>query len=879
MAFDEERYAREFIKKLRGGRPLPDDLLERYAITLPTTDAEIAAQLKRVRAFWNKTSAGSSYSAQAARLCRAEDERLQAEHGAEMGRRAWWEERQAKHRTAAQATITMLAEELKRSHGSLGVVTTTTLDGFGAKLSLAKPDAAEAAKQAGLTIVDAVALPDSEPIGNFAELTKCMSACAVQSVPELVHPGAGSFKLLDRYVCVGDPDKRLDVVAVDAQSAAADKLGVSETQNARRNALKILRHALKQGTDLRDVALYHLVTVAREYLPSMVIASSELQKAGLDRRDAAVIAVVLYDQVSASGVADLTRARALMSSGRLGEARQAALALPAGSPGRDELIAQIDAARERLDALLAEVRRAVAIPDEVRAAELLRDVAAISIEDAETAMTAVPLAPPAAVRAVCDGATVKLFWQRAPGHDESTTYVVARGEQRPPAAPGDGSLIHRGPGLSCTDAHAEVARRITFGVFALADNRPSSRPALAETMLLPPVTHLQADTGSSAVTIHWSAHPDAHAVEVLRSADGVPPSAVPVLSNSCQLTGLAEGQTQHFEITVIYRGQDGAKLRSQAAQINATPRSEARPIGKLRARPVDAGGTVRIRVAWTPVDNSDVRILVSDAPPRWQFGSWVSQEEMTRSGRELTGRRVAGRAEVAIEAELAPGVHYLVPFSIGGTGIVVGRSAAVGVTDPVQNLVVTPFASHATVSWEWPATAKLAEVSWEMDGDADCVVIGEAQYRSQGGARVPLGRGPCTIEVRAMIMADGVSYSSPPVRATIEPTADAVVSYAVSAASGVGPFGGRSKRVIFSSDHGCGGVRVRMVAVPGRVMPTRPDGGFVILDASLDLLPGVPVEHNVTVPKQVKRPYWVRCFAIGGPARLVDPPISSLKES
>jgi len=33
------------------------------------------------------------------------------------------------------------------------------------------------------------------------------------------------------------------------------------------------------------------------------------------------------------------------------------------------------------------------------------------------------------------------------------------------------------------------------------------------------------------------------------------------------------------------------------------------------------------------------------------------------------------------------------------------------------------------------------------------------------------------------------------------------------------------------------------------------------------------------VPKIIKRPYWVRCFVVGGRARLIDPPILSLKEA
>ncbi|MGD0044476.1 MAG: hypothetical protein ABSE84_29420, partial [Isosphaeraceae bacterium] len=64
MQFDEARYVQEFIKKLRGARSLPDDLLERYGITLPATDMEIAAQIKAVRAYWNKTYLGSSFAAQ-----------------------------------------------------------------------------------------------------------------------------------------------------------------------------------------------------------------------------------------------------------------------------------------------------------------------------------------------------------------------------------------------------------------------------------------------------------------------------------------------------------------------------------------------------------------------------------------------------------------------------------------------------------------------------------------------------------------------------------------------------------------------------------------------------------------------------------------------
>ncbi len=881
MQFDEARYAQEFIKKLRGARSVPDDVLALYAITLPATDAEIAAQVKAVRAYWNKASSGSTFTAQAAKMCRAEDERLRAKYGASMEKRAWWGARAAERKSAAQASITSLAEELKQSHGQVGVVTEGMVAGFAARLNLSAADAQQAVRQAGLKLAEGVILPESPPFASFPALVKDMAECAVPSVPELVHPGAGPFRLLERYECTADRAKRLDVAALTEQSNEADKRAPSVTENARRGALKLLRKAVSDGAELRDVALFHLVTIASEFAPmSMTMAAAQLQKAGLERDDAAVIAAVLHDQSAASDVAGLGKVRSLLASGQLNEASQVALSLPAGSPQRQEASKDIETARERLTALLAEARRAVATADEVQAAVLLREAAAISADDATEALAAVPLAPPAGLRAICEGAEVRLFWQPAPGHDDATTYVVTRTLQRPPADPSDGSAVHRDRSTSCRDGHAPVARPVQYGVFALADGRPNSRPATAQVTLLPPVSHLEAAVGPSEVTVHWSTHPDAQGVRATRSAAGQPPATVAVRGNSCQLTGLREGDAQHFEITAVYRGLDGGEMLSPVEQINATPLSEAQPLPRLRVRTVEAGGALRVRVSWTPVDKSEIRIMQADAPPIWPFGTWVAQEDMMRFGAEVTGRRIAGRdGELAIETELPPGVHHLVPFSVGGTGIVVGRPTPVGVTAPVRRLVVTPFASYATVAWEWPPGVQLAEVSWEVDGDADLVVLGQAQYRSQGGARVPLGRGPCTVEVRAMIMAGDEPFTSPPVKYVIGSVMDVEIRYTISATPSVGPFGGRSKRVVFTSAEGCQSVRVQLVALPGRVMPTSPDSGLVLLDTALALAPGVPAEHQVTVPRSVRRPYWVRCFVAGGQARLVDPPISQLKEA
>jgi hypothetical protein len=879
MSFDEAQYVQDFIKKLRGARTLPEDLLPRYAVTLPAPEAEIAARVKAVRAYWNKSYQGKSTAAQVARMCRAEDERLRARHGAAMETRAWWEQRQSEHQSAARAQITNMAEDLRQRFGQLGVVTHGVAESYAAKLDLTGAESAQAVQQAGLTMVEAVALPETEPIKNFTALVKAMSECAASSVPELVHPGAGEFSLVDRYTCRSDPTKRLDVAALDRQVADADKRGVSATEDARRAALKILRHALKSGVDLRDLALYHLVTVAHERDgTSPRIVAEGLRKTGLSQQDAAVIAVVLAEQTSAAGTAGLGKVRSLLADGRLAEAAQAAQGL-AEEAGRTEALQEVAEARNQLSALLSEAKDAHESRDDARAVAALRKAALISVEDAEAALAAIPLAPPAGLRAVCEGSSVRLFWEHGPGHEETATYIVSRTEQRPPAAPEDGLVVHPESVTSCTDGQAPVARILHYGVFAVAKGRPSSAPAVTAVTLLPPVSQLAAEVGPASISLSWSAHPAVRDVRVVRAAPGRPPVAVPATGGSCHLENLAEGQTQQFEVTAIYHGLDGAELRSPAQHLEATPRSQARPITKFRARPVEIGGAARIRVSWTPVDSSEVQVRRAGAAPAWKVGAQVSAQEMASYGQEITARRVQGRTEVSLEADVPTGVHHLVPFSIGGTGIVVGAQVAVGVTEPVRQLVVTPFATHATVSWEWPPGAQLAEVSWMIGHDTDSVVIGQAQYRSDGGARVPLGPTPCTVDVRALILAGETSFTSPAVRAVIDNVVDIAIAYKVSGLPGVGPFGGRSKKIVFTSAEGCDNVQVRLVASTGRVMPTSAAGGIPLLDTTLTLEPDRPAEHHVSVPRSVKRPYWVRCFVMAGRARLIDPPISALKEA
>jgi hypothetical protein len=880
MPFDETEYREGFLKKHRGARGAPGDLMARYAITLPATDAAVAAQVKAVREYWNKIYNGKSSFAQVAKLCRAEDERLKAEHGADMLKRDWWQARQSEAQQAAEGSITVMAEDLRRRFGTLGVVSATMLDQFAAKLSLSSAQANQAAERAKLTVIGDVTLPAAEPIANFAALAKAMAECAVPSVPELVHPGAGEFRLVERYECLADPRRRLDAVAVEAQRSEADKRGISATEDARRKALTILSQALRSGVDLRDVALYQMVTIAQGSTGvSVDLAAKELRETGLEARDAAVVAVLVAEQGGGPGTG-AHKVPDLLAAGRLREARAAAMSLPAEGGDRADAVRQIDAAQQQLDQLIAAAKAALAVPDEARAEALLKDAARISAEDAATELAAVPLPPPASLGATVEGTAVRLSWRPAAGHDPDTVYAVRRTLQpRPLTAPSEGEPVHRDRGDTCADPRAPVARPVQYAVFAIGDGRPSSRPAAVSVTPLPPVTDLAAEVGTATVALRWSAHPDAE-VRVRRTGPGGVPVQVQVTGSGCQVSRLAEGQPQVFEVTAVYHGPDGAELVSAPEHITATPRAQARPVSTLRARPVGTIGAIRVRVSWVPIDNSDVKIVRAGRDPAIPFGKTVSAEEMEAIGPQLTGTLISEGRETGFETELPPGVHRLVPFSKGGTGIVVGKVATVAVTDPVRQLTVTPFADYATLSWEWPTNAQVAEVYWRLDGDEDVMHVDLGQYRSGGGIRVPLGRGPCHVEVRAVITVAGKSFTSPPVSTDIEHVVETPIPYQVSnIGPSVGPFGGRKKKVVFTTGQLWSGVRVVMVARQGPVMPISAADGVPILDVSLPPRSGGPEQFTATVPGSVKKPFWVRCFVVAGQARLIDPPITSLKET
>lgn len=880
MQFDETQYGQFLTDHSRNGT-FPEDKLERYAITSLPGDKEIAEHIEAIRKYWNKLSNANTRQAKTARLCKARDAELKAEYGEQMLTQKWWQEQQCDRDAKAEQAIASVTDDLRQNYGALGVVTAAVLLRFTESGNVTAAQAQKAAKQAGLAVVgDDVSLPEAEPIPQFRQLIQEMKTCGKVTVPDLVHPDSGPFRIMPHYVCERDKGKRLDLVAVQSQLEEVQNRGASPAGDAWVRALRILRTSLRSApVSLDALTQYHLAwAVSAE--PTLTRKKKVLTDLGVVDRDAGVIAALLGEQTVANAVSGLDRVRGLLSSGQLREARATAESLPADSEEAAEARALVATAQGRLDRLLSEARQATADSDEAAAESKLKDAALISADDAAALLATVPPPPPAGFRATGDGGEVKLFWRPGPGYDPGTAYEVYRSTRSAPASAGDRDRVHRGTSVSCADPDAPVARPVYYGVFAMADGRPLSRPAITSVTWLPPVTDLRSEIGSSAVELRWkSAHPDAE-IRVTRSAgDDAPSVPVPVRGGRCLVTGLPEGQQQYFEVTAVYHSPRGEELRSAPAQVTVTPRADAKPVPRLRAVAFEEQGKTRVRVTWLAVDGSEVVIVRTDGKSPVPFGSVVTEDTLTRAGVPVTGKVAGTGREAGVETELPPGVHHLTAFSRGPSGIVAGRTTRVGVTDPVRNLAATAFADHAVVAWEWPPAAQLAEITWESAGeDPDLRFISLGEYRAEGGVRVPLGRGPCTVAVRTVIMIGDAKCPGAPVSTVISRSREAAVAYSVSGPPSAGPFGGRKKKVTFTASQGCTDVKVRVVARPGQVMPTRPGDGVPVLETTLTLSPGVPAEYQVSVPKSVRKPFWVRCFVVDGQATLAHPPISAQKE-
>jgi len=494
----------------------------------------------------------------------------------------------------------------------------------------------------------------------------------------------------------------------------------------------------------------------------------------------------------------------------------------------------------------------------------------------------VPPAPPAKLTASADRSVVNLTWSASP--DPVSLYRVVRAEARDPRTESDGVAVAETADLSAQDAAAPAARNLRYAVFASADGRTWSRPAVAAVFMLPPVTRVELRAAAGNVVGTWQTPPGAADVRITRTA-GRPPDGTDAgagaelhgTGGSLTDLGLAPGVEYFYAFTAVYIDAAGRPVRAEPAVESVVVGSTA-SVPALAVQAMDAGPANRVRLTWP--DAGEVRIRCADHGPPWQAGTTIPLRHLETYGHEVTGPRHSAAGVASLEAETPSGDHLFVPFAVAGAGAVVGAPVTLGSIEPVRSLRARRTDRVVTLSWEWPDQVVLAEVAWTTaDGDTGRREISRVQFVEGNGFQLHTDVG-CDIRVQAVATAPGGSARSAPVSISV-PGPRARVSYRIDRPSGWWRRRSRRRIVSIRAERDCTGLSYVLVLAPRRPMPTSPaHGEHLKQDSELPLFAGADHTFEVEVPAGTSKPYWLRLFVTAPrDVAVTDPPISDMKVS
>jgi hypothetical protein len=899
MAFDPQRYEQEVIRPLRGwrGRLPEDDLMRRYGVEPGMSADALRAQLHQIRMYWNQKANGPTASATVCKLLRAADEELKRTAGAQMEDPAWWQARAQQHQQKSRREIDQLAADLQHAYQALGQLTRAQLAVLAANfpgLTAAQID--EAVRKAKLRVVEAVDLPTASGLDRtaYSRLSERLTQLNHPTIVQLLHPDLNQpFTLVQSFTVAAGGRRQLDRAVVEARLKETQTAADSTAVRARKEALGVLRTGLDAGADLRTVALYQVVDQisagrARQ-LPDVLLVR-QATELGLTEQDARLLVASLPTTVAPPEEESASlRVRELLQEGNLRAAERALAAVAANDPDRDGVRKEVETRHAKVEQLIRQSTAAQDGHKEDEARRLLQEACQIACDDESlaTRLRQLPLPPPRDPAAAEAGATVRLSWRAPSSPVDQLRYCVMRAEGRVPASPQDGHQVAATTQTSAVDRDPPVARQLRYAVFASIDGGVWSRAAEASATVTPSLTEVKVKAHPDHIVATWSPHAAVVAVRVRRTV-GRPPTGpddgTPVASATESFTDhdIVEGREYFYGLVAVYHDGRRQEVAAPMVLASASPRAAASPVEGLTVEPLSVnsdGG--RVRITWPNVAAAQVRIRYGEHRPSWETGAVIAVADVDRFGREVVGVSRVQAHQTVLEADVTAGQHVYVPFSIGGTGAVVGSPVVVGVTEPVRQLSARRIGAEVDLSWVWPPDVAVVQVAWHTpELGTQLHRVTKSQYLDGGGFRLAVGIGGGTATVTAIAIGPLGDATAPPVSATVDGRT-LRVSYDIRRPAGLRGLGSRKRQLQVRADDNCVDLELILVAATGHVMPLRPDQGTVVNRyEGLAFARDVPLHLDIEVPEYLRRPYWLRCF-VTKPDRVtvIDPPVDNLKVS
>lgn len=878
--FDPDQYRHQVLEPARRlGGVLPADLLLRYAMPEHTaTDAEaFEAHVARIVKHWRALKQRRVYQTVATGLLAAHAD-LAASGKLTY---AYFARSRDEDQAAARSSLAAMASALA---ASTSVVVRSTVPLLCTALggSLDQPAVEDALADHGITIVEQVWPLPPEPLANVrSSLAANLRILGLQLAADAVfgtEAVRAGFRLRPGFrLSNGD---RLGPEYLAELRRQAAKRALDERKTALDNVLATLARLAPEPQQLDALLLWQLVDVLQPQivagLPVRAIANAATAL-GLDRADAAELALALTDQVSSRDPVR-SAARQAFDAGRLLTARKLVHTLPE----TDDLRRRVAAEMDRFDFLISEADAARDRGASETEAELITKALSVA-QDADSDLRArlwsLPAPAPAAVSATVLEDRVQLEWQPSPARTGGIRYRVVRTIGSPGRTPGAGTIIAETTDLRASDDDPPPGEILHYSVFAARGGEVWSPGTVADqpAVVLPEVREPELETREGSVLGSWRLPLGAADVVVTCRPDEVGEASSQEWPIASTRVGFLDAQVTaavryRYRIHTVYLGSDGQRRVSPGVVRRVTPEM---PMDAVAGLGVDivAGEDHRLVLAWTTPARGTVTIYRHDLPPPWRQGTAVPIDELSRHGRPVAATTENGMDGTSrITAAHQDGRSFFTAVTVGKDRALVGPTVSVASASPVERLRATRHGTRGRLQWVWPEGAHRCRISWwacenpentqNIENTAQFAECGKRQYHDDGGFEIDVSERPTQVSVVTVHRdADG-EIVSPAVEATV-PGQEVTVRYAFRRRTKWAPW--QRSRLVLTTDRPCRIPPLTVVHSPGRILPLRVESGTPILRLpAVDLSPGIPLSVPVPEPDGVAESR-LGCF-FAGPA-------------
>ena len=435
---------------------------------------------------------------------------------------------------------------------------------------------------------------------------------------------------------------------------------------------------------------------------------------------------------------DLAEHKLYSAVHRVSRIAQVAADVP-GPDGEDAADRLADLA-DRKAALQSEITAARALSGRRLEAALGRILAtAADSGEAADLLAALPLAPPAGLRARVSADAVALAWDPAP-FAGPVTYKVSRLTSDPGGGPAQARSLGSTSATEFEDAGVPGGAIVAHEVRAVSGRRTSEPVVTTPVLVARDITGLTARPDTSGVTLTWSLPVSAGQVVIQREADpqagvNLPPRRAIADGQSWRDAGMTPGVAFRYRVFAEYRDAGGALVRTPGAEVTASVVPRPQPVREIWAG--TAGG--RTTIGWVRPPGGEVRIFAAGTPLA-RPGAEVDLADLASRARDVgTGQR-----RVSDENPGTSVVTYT-PVTVSGGIAVAGASvphlavAAPGnaaVADNGTELVLT-FTLPPGVTEAVVAARRDAAPAGPHDPAAETWTVTNTKLEIDGGLHVP----------------------------------------------------------------------------------------------------------------------------------------------